>query len=370
MRITGLDVWVVNVPYTAPFVSSFEVRSGTTRTVIRLRTDDGLTGWGETMHGDPVAALVRKLYAQYEDTDPFEVERQAEKLRMVPFFYGYLGYAAMAALEMACHDLMGRATGQPLHNLIGGMVRDRVPLTYVATPHEATGDEGLLADIRGAGTELGIDTIKLKGSADPREDVRRLELIRARFPDVALRVDPNGHWPMAETIRLGRRLTELDLEYLEDPCWGLEAMAQVRAALRIPLCTNMCVVRMEDVAPALRLGAIDVLHGDVHKWGGIASHRKLAGICEAAGWGMNLHSGGELGLSTAAHLHVVAATPQIRYAIDTVYYLFADDIIEQPLVIKDGALPVPTGPGLGVEPELAKLDHYARLHDRDGDLLL
>jgi glucarate dehydratase len=147
-------------------------------------------------------------------------------------------------------------------------------------------------------------------------------------------------------------------------------MAQVRAAVRIPLCTNMCVVRMEDIAPALRLGAIDVLHGDVHKWGGIAGHRKLAGICEAAGWSMNLHSGGELGLSTAAHLHVAAATPQIGYAIDTVYYLFADDIIAQPLTISVGTLPVPTGPGLGVEPELTKLEHYARLHEREGDLLL
>jgi glucarate dehydratase len=370
MRITGLDVWVVNVPYTAPFVSSFETRSGTTRTVLRLRTDDGLVGWGETMHGDPVAALVRKLYAQYEGTDPFDIERQAKKLRMVPFFYGYLGYAAMACLEMACYDLMGRATGQPLYKLIGGSVRDRIPLTYVATPHEQAGDTGLLNDIRSAGAKLGIETIKLKGSADPREDVRRLELIRAEFPEATLRVDPNGPWPMAETIRLRERLGELDLEYLEDPCWGLEAMAQVRVALRIPLCTNMCVVRMEDIAPALRLGAIDVLHGDVHKWGGIASHRKLAGICEAAGWGMNLHSGGELGLSTAAHLHVAAATPQIGYAIDTVYYLFADDIIAEPLTISAGGLPVPTGPGLGVEPELAKLEHYAGLHDREGDLLL
>ncbi|HEV3360856.1 MAG TPA: enolase C-terminal domain-like protein [Pseudonocardiaceae bacterium] len=365
MRIIGLDVWVVNVPYTAPFVSSFEVRSGTTRTVLRLTTDDGLVGWGETMHGDPVAALVRRLFPQYEGTDPFDVERMAEQLKMVPFFYGYLGYAAMAGLEMACHDLMGRATGQPLYNLIGGSVRDRIPLTYVATPHE-----DLLADIGAARDKLGMTTVKLKGSTDPRVDLARLEAIRAEFPDATLRVDPNGHWSVPETIRLAGRLEALDLEYLEDPCWGLDSMARVRSAVRIPLCTNMCVVRMEDVAPAIKLGSIDVLHGDVHKWGGIGSHAKLAGICAAAGWGMNLHSGGELGLSTAAHLHVTAATPLINYAIDTVYYLFADDIIGEPLTIRDGALAVPTGPGLGVEPDPDKLARYARLHDEQGDLLL
>jgi glucarate dehydratase len=375
VKIARLDLWVVNVPYRHSFVSSFEVRRGTTRTVLRITTEDGAIGWGETMHGAPTAALTRKLFDQYLGTDPFDVERTAAGLKMVPFFYGYIGYAALAGLEMACYDLMGRVVGQPVSNLIGGQVRQSVPITYVATPQEgaspgADAARGVVDDVSGALDTLGVGAVKLKGSSDPRHDVRLLGALREAFPRLALRVDPNGHWDVAETLRLAGAIEELDLEYLEDPCWDLEQMSQVRARIRVPLCTNMCVVRFEDIAPALRLGAVDVVHGDVFKWGGINPTRRLAGICETVGWRMNLHSGGELGLSTAAHLQVASALPAIRYAIDTVYYLFDDDILPEQLKISDGALECPPGPGLGVEPSVEQLEHHQKRNEREGDLLL
>ncbi|MGH8875915.1 MAG: mandelate racemase/muconate lactonizing enzyme family protein [Stackebrandtia sp.] len=370
MIIDGIDVWVVNMPYRSAFVSSFEVRRGTTRTVVRLRTDAGLVGWGETMHGDPVAALTTKLFETYRGRSPHDLEAAAAELSMVPFFYGYLGYAALAGLEMACHDLMAKAAGQPLHRLIGGGLTDRIGLTYVLTPSEGSPGAGDIADEAVNAAGRGYRALKLKGGHDPATDLGYLEGIRERLPEVPLRVDPNGHWPLDRTLRYARRIEDLGLEYLEDPCPDLATMAQVRARVRVPLCTNMCVVRFEDVVPAIQLGAVDVVHGDVFKWGGIAPTKRLAGVCATTGWGMNLHSGGELGLATAAHLHVAAATPQIGYPIDTVYYLFEDDILGDRLPIEDGELAVPTGSGLGVEPDLDKLDHYAGLHGEQGDLLL
>jgi glucarate dehydratase len=131
----------------------------------------------------------------------------------------------------------------------------------------------------------------------------------------------------------------------------------------------MCVVRLEEIAPAIRVNAVDVIHGDVHKWGGIIACKRLAAVCDAFGLGMNLHSGGELGISTACHLQLVAATPEIRYAIDTVYYLTADDIIEQPFKIENGHMMVPKAPGLGVSVDLDKLEYYASAHAADGDLV-
>ncbi|MGH8881285.1 MAG: mandelate racemase/muconate lactonizing enzyme family protein, partial [Stackebrandtia sp.] len=258
MRIDDIEMWVVNLPYRSAFVSSFEVRRGTTRTVVRLRTDDGLEGWGETMHGDPVAALTAKLSDTYRGRSPYETEAIASELAMVPFFYGYLGYAALAGLEMACHDLMARAAGQPLHRIIGGGMRDRIDVTYILTPPEAVDDatERIVSDARAAVAD-GYRALKLKGSHDPDTDLSYLEAVRGFLPDVALRVDPNGHWPLHRTIQYARRIEELDLEYLEDPCPDLETMAQVRARVRVPLCTNMCVVRFADIVPAGKLGAVD-----------------------------------------------------------------------------------------------------------------
>jgi len=373
MKITEADVWVVNLPLTNPFTSSFETKTGETRTVVRIRTDTGVEGWGETMWGAPVAALVRKLAVELIGTSPFALEAFHRKHHMVPFFHGYLGYAALAAIDVACWDAMGKATDQSVTDLLGGAVRDEVPITALITRADAPGASGAeLAQALAEHTvrvvaEGGFEAVKLKGTKDVRGDVEILRALRAALPEVNLRVDPNAAWSVPDSIRAGLALEELDLEYLEDPCVGIEGMSQVRAKVRIPLCTNMCVVRFEEFAPAMRLQAVDVIHGDVYKWGGIAATKALAAHCETFGLGMNLHSGGELGIATAAHLAVVSSTPVLSRAIDSMYYLHEDDIVE-PLVLRDGKLKVPDGPGLGVVVNEEKLTHYTAVNAREGDL--
>jgi glucarate dehydratase len=291
----------------------------------------------------------------------------------VPFFHGYLGYAALAALDVACWDLMGKSTGQSVTDLLGGRVRDEVPITALVTRADAPGAAGReLAQALGEHAakvvaEGGFTAVKLKGTRDVRGDVEIMRELRRALPDAELRVDPNAAWSVPDSVRAGLAMEELDLEYLEDPCAGIEGMAQVRAKVRIPLCTNMCVVRFEEFAPAVRLGAVDVVHGDVYKWGGIAATKALAAHCETFGLGMNLHSGGELGIATAAHLAVVASTPVLSRAIDSMYYLHADDIAE-PLELVDGRLKVPEGPGLGVTVDEEKLAFYAKRNAEEGDL--
>ncbi|WP_158880522.1 mandelate racemase/muconate lactonizing enzyme family protein [Amycolatopsis anabasis] len=373
MKITDVDVWVVNLPLTNPFTSSFETKTGETRTVLRIRTDTGVEGWGETMWGRPVAALVRRLGAELVGASPFALEAFHRRNHMVPFFHGYLGYAALAAIDVACWDAIGKEAGQSLTDLLGGAVREEVPITALITRADAPGAEG--ADLARALAEHaarvvaggGFRAVKLKGTTDVRGDVAILRELRRALPETDLRVDPNAAWSVPDSIRAGLALEELGLEYLEDPCTGIEGMSQVRAKVRIPLCTNMCVVRFEEFAPAVRLRAVDVIHGDVYKWGGISATKALAAHCETFGLGMNLHSGGELGIATAAHLAVAASTPVLSRAIDSMYYLHADDIVD-PLPLANGSLRVPAGPGLGVVVDTDKLAHYAAVNERDGDL--
>ncbi|MFF4597978.1 mandelate racemase/muconate lactonizing enzyme family protein [Amycolatopsis sp. CA-161197] len=373
MKITDVDVQVVNLPLTNPFTSSFETKTGETRTVVRLRTDTGVEGWGETMWGRPVAELTRQLGKELVGQSPFALEAFHRRHHMVPFFHGYLGYAALAALDVACWDVMGKATGQRVTDLLGGPVREEVPITALVTRADAPGAQGrelaqgIAEHAAKVVAEGGFTAVKLKGTTDVFGDVEIMRELRRALPDVQLRVDPNAAWSVPDSIRAGLALEELDLEYLEDPCVGIEGMSQVRAKVRIPLCTNMCVVRFEEFAPAVRLGAVDVIHGDVYKWGGIAATKALAAHCETFGLGMNLHSGGELGIATAAHLAVVASTPVLSRAIDSMYYLHVDDIV-QPLHLEAGRLRVPTGPGLGVEVDEDKLAFYAAKNAAEGDL--
>jgi len=375
MKIIDVTLWTINVPYEMPFQTSFDRRTGTTRTVLRLTADTGHVGWGETFRGTPTTNIIERWRDLLIGWNPYDIEKLRARLDMTPFFYGYVGYAALAGIEMACYDLIGKETGKSLAELTGGMLKQQIEVTGVVTP-------GLLPPEAGKPTpetlaeaavsfraRYGFGALKLKGSHDPVDDVRRMRALRAALPDVQLRIDPNAVWSVTESIAAGRELLPLGLEYLEDPCKGLEGMARVRETVGIPLCTNMCVVRLEDFAPAMRLGAVDVIHGDVHKWGGINAVKRLAALCDAFGIGLNLHSGGELGISTACHLQLAASTPEIRHAVDTVYYLMADDIITTPFEIRDGTMRVPTGPGLGIEVDAEKLAHYAARHAEEGDLV-
>jgi glucarate dehydratase len=373
MRIAAIDVWTVNVPLRTAFASSFETKAGTTRTVIRVRTADGAEGWGETMHGAPTATLLRRIKDQFLGLDPRAHAEIGRRCRMVPFFHGYIGYCAVAGLEMACLDLACRSAGVPLHLHLGGAVRDQIPLTCLLTRGDAgeasrTEMPALLGRI-GARmvSESGFRALKFKGSTDARFDVSVMVALREALPEIGLRVDPNAVWSVPDSLWAGRELEPLQLEYLEDPCKGVEAMANIRSRVRIPLCTNMCVVRVEELAPAVRAGAVDVIHADIHKWGGLGPTLALYGVCQAFGLGVNFHSGGELGISTACHLHLAAVLEQLSYPIDSMYYLLQDDILTERIPFEDGALRVPQGAGLGVEVDLDRLEHFARLNQEEGD---
>jgi glucarate dehydratase len=154
------------------------------------------------------------------------------------------------------------------------------------------------------------------------------------------------------------------LEYLEDPTPGLAGMAEVRRNVSMPLATNMCVVSFGDVPGSVEAGAVDVILSDHHFWGGLRRSQALAGIAETFGLGLSMHSNSHLGISLAAMVHLAAATPNLDYACDTHWPWKEPDedvIVPGPLMFRNGAVGVPTAPGLGVELDR---DALARLHEQ------
>ena len=142
-------------------------------------------------------------------------------------------------------------------------------------------------------------------------------------------------------------------------------MARIRRAVAIPLATNMCVIDFWQIALSVRFGAVDVILADVHYWGGPRANLHLAAVTEMFRLGIGMHSDRELGISTAAQLHVAAAIPTMRYAIDTHYLPQGDDIITEPFKIHDGGIDVPKGAGLGVDGDQEELrlyhEHFKRM---------
>ena len=184
-----------------------------------------------------------------------------------------------------------------------------------------------------------------------------------------LRYDPQAIYSPATAIRIGNAIEALDLEYYEDPCWGNIAMARVRERVRIPLATNMCIIDLDSAAEGLTLGSADVILGDIFEWGGIGAMLKLKGVCEAFQVNLNYHSAGELGIATAAYLHVAAATPALPHALDTHATELAGDVVKPGVIglTARGTMQVPDGPGLGVELDPDLFEAAAEAHRRAGD---
>jgi glucarate dehydratase len=281
----------------------------------------------------------------------------------------------LSAFDVAALDIQGKLLGRPVSDLLGGAVRDAVQfsgyLFYKWPGHpgqaadtwgEALDPAGIVRQARTMVDHYGFGALKLKaGVFPPEEEIAAIQALRDEFPDLPLRIDPNAAWTVETSIRVGKELDGV-LEYLEDPTPGIEGMAAVRRQVGMPLATNMCVVSFADVAPAVAAGAVDVILSDHHFWGGLRRSQFLAGITETFSLGLSMHSNSHLGISLAAMVHLAAATPNLDYACDT-HWPWKDpgeDVIKDGvLAFKDGAVQVPTAPGLGVEIDRDALE---RLH--------
>lgn len=375
MKIVDLKARTVAIPLTCQLRHNTGVHPGYfLRTILELVTDEGIVGLGEVGGGDQRAALA-KLKPRILGEDPFHLE--TIKLKTLRSIYYLSNGRLYAAIEMACLDIQGKATGRSLSDLLGGSVRDRIPLiAYLFWRYDRPGgghDERAedLADwCEELHATLGVKAMKLKaGVMAPDEEARVLELCRARLgPGFGLRIDPNGVWSVPTAVRIGRRLEPLAIEYFEDPAWGLNGNAEVRRQIRIPIATNMYPARFDDLAPAIKLGAVDIVLTDVHYWEGPRGVKDLAAVCRTFNLGVALHSGAEFGIELAAMLHTASTIPEMTFAGDAHYHYLTDDIIAGgPLRYEDGCIRVPTGPGLGVQLDPEKMEKYERLFEQKGD---
>lgn len=377
MKILDLTATIVTVPFEAPLRWSMGIETGTTRALIELHTDEGIVGIGETYGTPETERALEVAKSLLIGVDPLEVGVVQHRLGVFRIGYETTVPATLrAGIEMACLDAAGKALGRPVHSLLGGAVRDRVEVAaYLFYRHGLDGrggeasPEAIVERTEALVERYGFRVIKLKGGVfTPEEELEAMKQLQERFPDAPLRWDPNAAWSVPTSLRVveSLRAEGLNLEYLEDPAPELEGMAQVRARTAVPLATNMCLVNYEQLAPGIRLGSVDIILSDVHFWGGFRTNQKMMAVCEAFGIAVGMHSDRELGVSTAAMVHLAAASPQLAYAIDSHYPDQAGDVITNPIEIRDGHIEVPQAPGLGVELDPDEVDRYHRLYLEGG----
>ncbi len=378
-RISDIRATTVAVPLEAPIRHAHGAHWGRfVRTIVEVETDEGLVGLGEMGGGGEsaeTAVLTMKPYLIGHDPANLEAMRWKVANPTAGLYNSRL--QIHAAIEFACLDIVGKATGLRACDLLGGPLREWVPFAsylFYRYDNEDTGKGGeetpeeMVAHARDLTEKHGFQTHKLKGGVFPPDhDVRVMRALAEAFPEASLRLDPNGVWSVEQGIRVAREIEDLNNDYLEDPTWGMEGMARVRERIAIPTSTNQIVVNFEQLATAIRLRAVDVVLLDTTFWGGLRQAYLAGKVCETFQIGVAVHSSGELGVQLATMLHLGAALPNLVFAADAHYHHLTGDVIEGGMFrYSRGSIQVPQGPGLGVTLDREKVAEYAEVYERLG----
>jgi muconate cycloisomerase len=357
LRIKVIEPIAVGLPMKKPVQMAGETVTRADNVLLRIEADNGVVGWGEaasapTMTGETTASMM----AAVTHMTPVLLKRPADDFAgvsaaMDAAMYGNSG--AKAAIEIALHDLVGRATGQPLHALFGGKLRERMPVLAVIGSDDAQADRQE-AEARYA---AGYRAFKIKvGLASPEADAQRTRLVCAALKargECLVSADANQGYDGEGALRYVRAVADSGLDFFEQPvaAHDLDGMARAAAA-----------------APALRIGADEGIHSaddiarhhEHHaargaslkaiKLGGLRALFAAARLCDRLGMSVNIScKTGESSIASAAAAHIAAVVPALAWGLTVTNPALAEDVVTAPLRVDNGHVAVPSGPGLGIE---------------------
>jgi muconate cycloisomerase len=330
--------------------------------IVFVETDAGVTGLGEVdsvfkrrgalLHRDVDLALAPAVIGE----DPFRIAHIVRKMDQT--LDGV--EEAKAGIEMALWDVVGKALETPVYNLLGGKVRERVPLSY-SIPFGAP-DE--MADFAREKVKLGHRTVKVKvGSDDSERDIAAVRAVRKSVgPDVKVRVDGNMGWQTPkQAIRIIRAMEESNLELVEQPlpAYDLDGMAEIRRNIGVPLMADESIRNPRSAMQVIQRKAADIANVYVTEAGGLLNAAKIFAMCEAAGMPCMIGSMPEFGIGTAAQIHLGVAMTNLGPDSDACGVLYHEqDLLKTPLRIENGFSYAPEGPGLGVEIDMAIFESW------------
>lgn len=367
MKITRIRVREVSIPLLKSYtVSRVGTLTQTGSVVLEMDTDQGLTGVGES---DPalmftgesqhtvMAVLRHHLGPAILGRNPLELEQLHGLMDSIcvgnPF--------AKAAIDLACHDIAGKALNVPVYQLYGGLVSESVEVMW------SLGSDSVEANVEDAvrRVEEGYRTIGLKvGTLEPKYDIARLRAVRkAVGKDTRIRCDANQAWEAAEAIETIRRMEEFNICMIEQPVagWDIEGLARVRAAVDVPVAVDEGLHSPKDALKIIKAEAADIFSIKTTKMGGLLPSWKTASIIQAAGNKVFVNSMIELGVSVMSGLNFAVSNPclfQCGHALNSVRRL-QDDILADPPPYEGNVILAPRArAGLGVALDQKKMSRY------------
>ena len=368
MKITRIEATPVNVPLKPGMTTktSHGEHATSPYVIVQIHTDEGLTGLGEATvaprwsgeTSQSCVAIVHGLIAPVlRGEDPAQVNHLRRLIegviRLNPF--------TKAAVEMALWDLAGKAAGVPVYQLLGGKVRQDMPIRMVV----GSIDIPQAVELARRFLDSGVRCLKVKVGLDPDQDVERVKAIRELAgPDIPISVDANCGWTVPQARQTLQRLREFNILFAEQPIATADRseLAALRRHIDIPIMADESAFTCGDVWQLTTERAVDIISVYPGKNGGIQATVEAVYVAKSAGIPCAMGSNLELGIGTAAMLHLGAALPTIaseRYPGDFIGPLYHEaDMLKTPLTLGPAAARVPEGPGLGVELDEQQLEKY------------
>ena len=356
MKIRAIEPIAISLPMKKPVQMAGETVARADNVLVRIEADGGLVGWGEaasapTMTGETVASMM----AAVTHMAPRLLQRTADDFAgiaaaMNAQMYGNTG--AKAAIDIALHDLVGRATGRPVYALLGEKQRSRMPLLAVI------GSDDSAADLREAEARYaaGYRAFKIKtGLAAPEADAARTKSICAALKrlnrDCLVSSDANQGFSAEAALNYARVVDGCGLDFFEQPveAHALDAMARLAAATSIAIGADEGIHSREDIERHHERGVRGVSLKAI-KLGGLRALIEACRLCDRFGMSVNIScKTGESSIASAAALHAAAVAPAIAWGLTLTSPGLAEDVTMEPLAIAGGHAEVSDRPGLGIE---------------------
>jgi L-alanine-DL-glutamate epimerase-like enolase superfamily enzyme len=379
LKITKIECIPVSIPFAKPMKMGLGTAAGSDAVIIKIHTDEGITGICETGDTSPwyMGESQESIMFNVNNVlgpqillgeDPFNIDQIVAKMDRA----AKVNNQAKAVVDYALHDIMGKALGVPVYKLLGGLSNEKIPLAFVMSSGtaEEVSDEGHSL------VKAGFKTLKLKvGTKSIEEDVEMLGALRkAVGNDIKIVTDTNGGWNYFQALQFLRKAVKYDLYLSEQPVpwWDIDGLARLRRKVDVPVFADESAAELSDLLKLIQRDAVDGFFLKVPKAGGILKSQKWITIAKAAGFMVMCGCMINTGLGAAAEAHLLAATEWMskieQEAIGPLNLYNRPDTVSPPITndlainvprYENGYLYPPDGPGLGVELNEAAVKQFA-----------
>ena len=385
MKITRITSHVLGYDLPEPLGYSQQYYHKRTAHLIEVETDEGITGWGECFGAGNIALANKGIVEQVIQPmvlgmDPLDRDVIWHKVYNLMRDHGQKGMPlqSLSGVDIALWDIMGKVANLPLYKLIGGTHRDRIEVYgygMMLRPESANNLVARFTDEAAAIKNMGFKAIKMKIGLGPKDDVRLIEAVRRGVGDgYRFMVDANHAYTTHDAFYVGRAMEEFDPYWFEEPVApeDLDGYRELRSGLRVNISGGEAEFNRWGWRALLESRGLDIAQPEVCALGGISEYLRVLALCHAHFTPVVNHVWGSA-IAVATNMHLLAAMPPLPGGLfpwepmlefDTTHNLFRDDLLTNTLDIqgqvanKNGMVDIPSGPGLGVNPDRDFIRHY------------